>query len=129
MTDPVCADVSLEMVRRGGAWVYRQYSDDPLLITAEEAARRARAGLWGQPGAPQPPWEWRRIEREARMGAAASRPLAPVSETRADWNCDSRPRCSDLPSCAAARYFLTVCGLGALDGDGDGIPCESLCRQ
>ena len=121
-------DINLEMVRRGGAWVYRQYSDDPLLIAADADARRAKVGLWGQPGAPQPPWDWRRFEREARMGAAASRPLEPVSETHADWNCDTEPRCSDLPSCAAARYFLTVCGSGALDGDGDGIPCESLCR-
>ncbi len=26
-----------------------------------------------------------------------------------------------------ARYYLTQCGVRSLNGDGDGIPCESLC--
>lgn len=27
-----------------------------------------------------------------------------------------------------ARFYLTRCGLTRLDGDGDGVPCEALCR-
>ena len=28
-----------------------------------------------------------------------------------------------------ARYHLGECGLSRLDGDGDGVPCEALCRS
>jgi len=33
-----------------------------------------------------------------------------------------------MTSCAEAQLYHTQCGLDTLDGDGDGIPCESLCR-
>lgn len=42
--------------------------------------------------------------------------------------CGAKRVCGQMLDCAEARYHLTVCGLGRLDGDGDGVPCESLCR-
>jgi endonuclease YncB( thermonuclease family) len=52
--------VNAEMVRRGAAWVYQRYSDDPDLLRLEQAARAERRGLWGLPEAERvPPWEWR----------------------------------------------------------------------
>jgi hypothetical protein len=33
-----------------------------------------------------------------------------------------------MTSCAEARFHLEQCGLADLDGDGDGVPCASLCR-
>ncbi len=30
--------------------------------------------------------------------------------------------------CEEAKFYLTQCGLTRLDRDGDGVPCESLCR-
>jgi hypothetical protein len=33
-----------------------------------------------------------------------------------------------MSSCGEAMFFLKNCGLSNLDRDGDGIPCESLCR-
>lgn len=60
-------DVNAEMVRRGAAWVYRQYSRDPLLLNLEDEARRARRGLWALPESQrQPPWEWRAAKRAGR---------------------------------------------------------------
>ena len=51
-------DVNLEQVRRGMAWVYRKYANDPVYYRAEDEARNAKRGLWNDP-APVPPWEWR----------------------------------------------------------------------
>ncbi|MBI1492202.1 excalibur calcium-binding domain-containing protein [Halocynthiibacter styelae] len=45
-----------------------------------------------------------------------------------NWDC-SRKTCSQISSCAEACYKLTVCGHRRRDGDGDGIPCESLCSS
>lgn len=53
-------DVNAEMVRRGAAWVFRRYSDDPALLRLEAEARAAKRGLWALPEAERtPPWEWR----------------------------------------------------------------------
>lgn len=53
-------DVNAELVRRGSAWVFRRYSNDPTLLRLEADARAARRGLWALPEAQRlPPWEWR----------------------------------------------------------------------
>jgi endonuclease YncB( thermonuclease family) len=53
-------DVSAELVRRGAAWVYRQYTKDPGILALEATAKSAKLGLWGLPEAERvPPWVWR----------------------------------------------------------------------
>ncbi len=52
-------DVNRELVARGLAWHYVEYSDDESLAAAESEARATKAGLWGDPE-PIPPWDWRR---------------------------------------------------------------------
>jgi len=60
--DNVC--VGCELVREGNAWVYRHYTDDPVLYELEAQARAARRGLWSLPEAQRvPPWEWRHASR------------------------------------------------------------------
>lgn len=39
-------NVNLEMVRRGAAWLYRRYSNDPAFIQAEGDAKSNKRGLW-----------------------------------------------------------------------------------
>jgi endonuclease YncB( thermonuclease family) len=57
-------DVNAELVRRGDAWVYRQYLTDPSLLALESEARSLRRGLWSLPeGDRLPPWVWRRSRR------------------------------------------------------------------
>ena len=70
--DNVC--VGCELVREGNAWVYRQYTDDPVLYQLEAEARAARRGLWSLPEAQRvPPWEWRHVlAREVSSRAAAA---------------------------------------------------------
>jgi hypothetical protein len=33
--------------------------------------------------------------------------------------------CSQMTSCAEATYFIRHCPGTQMDGDGDGVPCES----
>jgi len=113
-------DVNRELVRRGAAWVYRDYNRDASLLAAESAARRDGAGLWALPEAQrQPPWEWR-PQQAAQRGASAARRTP-------DPACPPAATCSQLRSCAEAQRLLATCGLQALDRDRDGIPCEALC--
>lgn len=45
---------------------------------------------------------------------------------RKQFSCGKR-KCSQMNSCAEARYHLTQCKVKSLDRDNDGVPCENLC--
>lgn len=57
-------DVNAEQVRRGFAWVYRQYATDRSLDALEAEARKAGRGLWADSN-PMPPWDWRKAHPKA----------------------------------------------------------------
>jgi endonuclease YncB( thermonuclease family) len=118
------ACVACELVREGSAWVYRAYSDDPALIALEEEARAAKRGLWSLPEYDRvPPWKWRRAAKQV----PEAEPEKPQLEIEGR-GCARKTSCSEMQSCAEARFYLWTCGVAALDSDGDGVPCEDLCR-
>ena len=41
-----------------------------------------------------------------------------------EYKCDGRIYCSQMTSCAEAKYFLQNCPGTKMDGNNDGIPCE-----
>ncbi len=41
------------------------------------------------------------------------------------YNCDGRMHCSQMTSCEEATYFINHCPNTKMDGNNDGIPCES----
>lgn len=43
--------------------------------------------------------------------------------------CGAKKFCKEMRNCAEAAYYLQHCGLKRLDGDNDGIPCESKCGK
>lgn len=57
--------------------------------------------------------------------------LKPEStDSAAQYRCDGRIHCSQMTSCAEAKFFLNNCPGVKMDGDRDGIPCEDqLCRR
>jgi endonuclease YncB( thermonuclease family) len=57
--------INMEMVRDGFAWRYVQYDKPGEFTGAEAEAREHRRGLWADKD-PTPPWEWRKVKREAR---------------------------------------------------------------
>ncbi len=53
-----------ELVKRGSAWFYDEYSKDDTLYQVEQEARAAKRGLWALPAAKRiEPWRWRREKR------------------------------------------------------------------
>jgi cold shock CspA family protein len=40
------------------------------------------------------------------------------------FNCDGRTHCSQMTSCAEAKFFLNNCPGTKMDGNNDGVPCE-----
>ena len=41
------------------------------------------------------------------------------------FSCDGRTRCPQMTSCEEATFFIQNCPGTEMDGDRDGIPCES----
>jgi endonuclease YncB( thermonuclease family) len=117
-------DVSAELVRRGVAWVYRDYARDQSLFALEEQARKAGQGLWGSPEPAVPPWEWRRGARPAQSAPAQ----LPITRPGGPFSCGSKQYCREMVSCEEARFYLSQCGATTIDGDNDGTPCEAICR-
>lgn len=43
------------------------------------------------------------------------------------YSCNCSKTCPNMSSCEEAYFQLNNCGCSARDGDGDGVPCESIC--
>ena len=108
-------DVNREQVKRGMAWAFLKYLHDKSLIQVEAIARQSKIGLWSDPN-PMPPWEYR---HPGSQTLAANHPTGNT--------CGPKRYCKEMSSCEEAKQYLQ-CGLSKLDKDGDGVPCESLCR-
>lgn len=50
--------------------------------------------------------------------------LAGDTAPDASFQCDGRTMCSQMTSCAEARYFVRHCPNTKMDGNNDGEPCE-----
>lgn len=124
-------NINKEMVSLGMAWAYREYVRDDEYINLETNARRNSLGLWSQPNAIYPS-DFRRGKRGEQVVHVQTQQIVRVQERRdlvdSGGQCGSKRTCKQMSSCAEARHYLNVCGLSRLDGDNDGVPCESLCR-
>lgn len=117
-------DANREQVKRGMAWVYKQYLHDQSLLQVEEDAHQAKVGLWSEPN-PMPPWEYRHGKKTSvKLLRAANQSVGSAQQKE---TCGSKQYCKEMASCEESKFYLTQCGLSRLDGDGDGIPCEKLC--
>ena len=47
------------------------------------------------------------------------------AQAQPSFRCDGRTHCSHMTSCAEATYFIRSCPNTQMDGDHDGVPCES----
>ena len=66
-------------------------------------------------------------EKRRRAAAAATPPdrIAPAApNVSGGFSCDGRQYCSQMKSCAEAKYFLANCPGAKMDGDKNGVPCE-----
>ena len=118
-------DINAEMVRRGLAWVVRDYDPAPYLVELEDGAREAGRGLWAD-GKAVAPWDWRKYG--GPPATVLTRPL-PASLTIPNVQCGAKHYCREMASCEEALGHLRQCGVTSLDGDRDGMPCEQICRD
>lgn len=66
-------------------------------------------------------YAWSEFKSRAELPEAPG--LVPNESAR--FSCDGRTMCSQMSSCAEAKYFIRNCPGTQMDGNGDGEPCES----
>jgi endonuclease YncB( thermonuclease family) len=62
-----------------------------------------------------------------RRSSSTNRSTARTSNRQTSGRCGTKRYCGEMNSCREAVYYLNQCGVYRLDGDGDGVPCESIC--
>lgn len=133
-------DINYEMVKAGYAWHFKKYEkeqkpeDRVLYSDAQNTARSDVIGLWSEPN-PIEPDAWRAGERSKKPEVGRMAPVEPMTQKvvgltgGSSFGCGSKRFCKDMDSCEEACFYLKECGLGRLDKDKDGVPCESLCGR
>jgi hypothetical protein len=87
-------------------------------------------GVWGiysqhRVDAPRSAPEAARLESQAAPEAGGLESQGEESGSQEpQFRCDGRTYCSQMTSCAEAKYFLMHCPSVKMDGDHDGTPCE-----
>ena len=73
--------------------------------------------------------EYQKRIAPAAPGPTPGSPTTVAARTAAQqspqWRCDGRTHCSEMTSCAEAKFFLANCPGTQMDGDSDGTPCEN----
>jgi endonuclease YncB( thermonuclease family) len=124
-------DVGDRMVRDGHAWSMRFKYDRGPYVSEERMAIALKRGLHGEGGAVMPRDFRQRHGECAHPAGAAKTSRAPaalpaaVTVAAAGRRCDGRLYCSQMTSCEEATWFLKQCPGTKMDGDDDGVPCET----
>ena len=61
---------------------------------------------------------------QSTASQAAPSTATPASRS-SQFTCDGRTHCSQMRSCEEATYFIQHCPNTKMDGNNDGVPCES----
>jgi len=113
--------VNEEQVQNGMAWEYSHFHSNKRYLSLYKEAQQARRGLWGQAVQPIAPEQWRKTHLAKPYTTKAA------SSIHVNAACGKKHLCSQMVSCEEAKIYFLQCGVKSLDGNGDGVPCESLC--
>lgn len=141
-------NINQRLVEEGQAWSYRFKWDQGPYVKQERMAQALQRGVFAQAGAVMPR-DFRRSHGPCQAGEAPSPTPAPAAVPRLPaapapaalpapaapaatfpQRCDGRTHCSQMTSCDEATWFLKNCPGTKMDGNNDGVPCETQwCRK
>lgn len=96
---------------------------------AQKYAEENKKGLWADGACATATAQPTAVTRTATPVPATPMSLSQKSSgSVGGYSCAGKTKCGEMTTCAEAQYYLTTCGVSRLDGDSDGVPCESLCN-
>ena len=75
-------------------------------------------------------WGYKHFSVSQNWRKLAAQPAAPLTKAPTTsgvpeaFSCDGRTYCSQMTSCAEAKWFINNCPGTKMDGNNDGIPCQ-----
>ena len=75
------------------------------------------------------PWDYRHGGKQKKANGSLRSTVEPEVPQDKEVTCGNKRYCKEMTSCEEAKFYLSQCGLSRLDGDGDGVPCEKLCKR
>lgn len=123
--------INLELVKGGYAYASNyppdvRYQDK--FREAEQEARNNNRGLWAGCSNSGSVPSASTYETVGQIEGSSQPAQQLKSGSSGNYSCGSKKYCSQMTSCDEAYFYMNSCGLSRLDGDSDGVPCESLCR-
>jgi len=90
---------------------------------AQKTAENSQSGLWD----PNHPCNAKK-QAEVQPTTPPAVQTQQTDNTTSSFTCGAKRYCTQMTSCDEAYFYMNNCGLSKLDGDSDGVPCESLCN-
>ena len=115
------SSVNEEQVSKGMAWANSRFHRNKRYLELDKQARQSNRGLWAKGTQAISPEQWRK-SHPAKISTAKVNSRPPVNKV-----CGKKHLCSQMKSCEEAKVYFMQCAARSLDGNGDGVPCESLC--
>lgn len=92
---------------------------------AQKEAEENKRGLWADNACPTATSQPSPTRAGTTGGSSGT---TGTSGSSGGFTCAGKTKCGEMVSCAEAEFYLNSCGVSRLDGDKDGVPCESLCN-
>jgi len=92
--------------------------------TAQKMAEENNLGMWADGACPTPTVK---VITPIISRVPTEKPIQTIQSSSV-FACDCSKACTKINNCEEAYYQLNNCGCSVRDNDGDGVPCESLCR-
>lgn len=92
---------------------------------AQKEAETNKLGLWADNACPTSTPQPSPTKTSGTVSPSTS---GGSSGSSGGFTCAGKTTCGQMASCAEAQFYLNTCGVSRLDGDKDGVPCESLCN-
>ena len=120
LSDNVRTFINGEMIKQGYAFSYKQYPTKMLdkFNSFEKYAQEHNLGLWGACSSDDT------TSKTSTKKATSSN----TQKASGGFTCSGKTKCGQMTSCVEANFYLNTCGVSRLDGDRDGVPCETLCN-
>ncbi len=112
------------MISEGYAYEYTYNIPYKYQVEFKQAQRDAEAGkkgLWADNACLSP-------TSTPKSSPTTTETSDEPSNDSGSFTCAGKTKCDQMTSCAEANFYLNTCEVSRLDGDKDGVPCESLCR-
>lgn len=119
------------MIEEGYAYEYTYNTPCKYQADFKEAERKAREekrGLWADDTCNGSLTKGTVSETPAPATIKAE--IEPTSQntSSSSGSCAGKTKCGQMTNCQEAKFYLNNCGVSRLDGDKDGVPCETLCN-